>query len=128
MQNYIQLVEEAIIELGLKPEETRGNEIGQWNLKKGTFDIMIDIWEQEQQHFFQVLCPLCVIPSENKEGFLLYLLQKNYGLCGIAYSIMEETVFLKYTIEANQLTKANINNILTKTAFYAEKSEFVPHD
>jgi hypothetical protein len=127
MQNYFQIVEEAIEKLGLEPVGTRGNEQGQWNLKKGNFDIMIDVWTQENKTFFQILCPLCIIPPDSQEDFHLHLLKKNFGLCGLAYSIMDETVFLKYTIEAEQLTMDNIYNIITKTAFYAEQSEFVPH-
>jgi hypothetical protein len=39
---------------------------------------------------------------------------------------MDEAVFLKYTTEAAALTKENIVSLLTKTAFYAEQSAFVP--
>ena len=126
LQNYYKLVDEAISELGLNPDETRGEQAGQWNLKKGKFDIMVDVWEQEKNFLFQVVSPLCGIPDENKEAFMLHLLQKNYGLSGVAYAIMDDSVFLKYTTEASSLSKENIVNVLTKTAFYAEQSNFVP--
>ena len=58
---------------------------------------MVDVWEQEKQFLLQIVCPLCGIPAENREGFLLYLLQKNYGLSSMAYAVMEDNVFLKYT-------------------------------
>lgn len=128
LQNYYKLVDEAIAALGLNPDETKGEMPGQWNLKKGKFDIMIDVWEQEKQFLFQIVSPLCALPDENKEAFLLHLLQKNYGLSGVAYAIMEDSVFLKYTTEASALTKDNIISLLTKTAFYAEQSAFVPHE
>lgn len=126
LENYYKLVDEAVATLGLNVEEIRGEQAGQWNLKKGRFDIMVDIWEQENQFLFQIVCPLCGIPSENREHFLLYLLQKNYGLSSITYAVMEDTIFLKYTSEATTLTADAIVSLLTKTAFYAEKSEFVP--
>lgn len=126
LQNYYKLVDEAITELGLNPDETHGDQPGQWNLKKGKFDIMVDVWEQEKNFLFQVVAPLCGMPDENKEAFMLHLLQKNYGLSGVAYAIMDDSVFLKYTTEANSLSKENIINVLTKTAFYAEQSAFVP--
>jgi hypothetical protein len=126
LATYYKLVDAAITDLGLNPDETRGEQAGQWNLKKGKFDIMIDVWEQENQFLFQVVSPLCGLPDDNKEAFLLHLLKKNYGMSSIAYAIMEESVFLKYTTEANTLTKENITMLLTKTAFYAEQSEFVP--
>lgn len=126
LDTYYKLVDSAIAELGINPEETRGEQAGQWNLKKGRFDIMIDVWEQENHQLFQVVCPLCGLPDENLEAFLMHLLKKNYGMSGITYSIMEESVFLKYTTEAATLTKQNIIALLNKTAFYAEMSEFVP--
>jgi hypothetical protein len=128
IDTFYKLVDDAIADLGLSPEETKGQQPGQWNLKKGKFDIMVDVWEQEKQFLFQIVSPLCSLPSENKEGFMLYLLQKNYGLSSLAYAIMEDSVYLKHTTEMGSLTKENIVMLLTKTAFYAEQSEFVPAD
>ena len=126
LENYYKLVETAITDLGINPAETRGPQEGQWNLKKGKFDIMIDIWEQEKHILFQIVAPLCDLPDDNREAFFMHLLQKNYGLSSTAYAIMNDTVFLKYTTEAPTITKENIAQLLTKTAFYAEQSEFVP--
>ena len=127
IQTFYNVVDEAIASLGLNAEETKGDQPGQWNLKKGKFDIMVDVWEQEKQFLFQVICPLCTLPDDNKEGFMLHLLQKNYGLSSLAYAIMEDSVYLKYTTEMNLLTTENIVTLLTKTAFYAEQSAFVPN-
>lgn len=123
---YYQLIDEAVMALGLNPEDTRGQQEGQWNLKKGRFDIMVDVWEQEKQFLFQIVCPLCSLPEENKEGFLLHLLQRNYGMSSLAYAIMDDSVFLKFTTEAETLTKDVLMILFNKTAFYAEQSNFVP--
>lgn len=123
---YYQLIDEAIMALGLKPEDTRGQQEGQWNLKKGSFDIMVDVWEQEKQFLFQIVCPLCSLPEENKEGFLLHLLQRNYGMSSLSYAIMDDSVFLKFTTEAETLTKDMLMMLFNKAAFYAEQSNFVP--
>jgi hypothetical protein len=127
IHTFYKVVDEAIVSLGLNSEETKGEQPGQWNLKKGKFDIMVDVWEQEKQFLFQVVCPLCTLPDDNKEGFMLHLLQKNYGLSSLAYAVMEDSVYLKYTTEMNSLTTENIVSLLTKTAFYAEQSAFVPN-
>lgn len=126
IETYYKLVDTAVAELGLNPDDVRGEQPGQWNLKKGKFDIMIDVWEQENQILFQVVSPLCLLPDDNREAFLMHILQKNYGMSSIAYSIMEDSVFLKHTTEANTLTKELILMLLSKTAFYAEMSDFVP--
>ncbi len=123
---YYQLIDETVMALGLNPEDTRGQQEGQWNLKKGRFDIMVDVWEQEKQFLFQIVCPLCSLPEENKEGFLLHLLQRNYGMSSLAYAIMDDSVFLKFTTEAETLTKDVLMMLFNKTAFYAEQSNFVP--
>lgn len=123
---YYKLVDAAIADLGLNPDEVRGEHPGQWNLKKGKFDIMVDVWEQENQALFQIVSPLCSLPDENREAFLIHILQKNYGMSSLAYAIMEDSVFLKHTTEANTLTKELILLLLSKTAFYAEMSDFVP--
>ena len=128
IESYYKLVDESIATLGINAEETKGEQPGQWNLKKGKFDIMVDVWEQEKQFLFQIVCPLCGLPDENKEGFMLHLLQKNYGMSSMAYAIMEDSVFLKYTTEMNLLNQETILMLLTKTAFYAEQSSFVPAD
>jgi hypothetical protein len=128
LEPYYKLVDDAISALGLNPEETKGQQAGQWNLKKGKFDIFVDVWEQENHFLFQIISPLCSLPDENKEAFMLHLLKKNYGLSSLAYSIMDDSVFLKYTTELHSLTKENIVALLSKTAFYAEQSEFVPNE
>ena len=128
IHTFYKVVDEAIVSLGLNSEETKGDQPGQWNLKKGKFDIMIDLWEQENQYIFQVVAPLCGMPEENREAFLLHLLEKNYGLSSLAYAVLNETVFLKYTTEARSLVKEHVVAILTKIAFYAEQSSFVPEE
>ncbi len=126
IQTYYNLVEEAISALGIPAAETRGPRPGQWNLKKGKFDIMVDVWEQEKQFLFQIVAPICGLPDDNREAFFQHLLNRNYGMSSMAYAVMEETVFVKYTSEANTLTNEIILNLFTKVAFYAEQSDFVP--
>ena len=123
---YYKLIDEAIKDLGLNPDETKGEQAGQWNLKKGRFDIMIDVWEQENNFLFQIVCPLCSLPDDNKEAFLKHLLERNYGMSSFAYAIMEDSVFLKFTSEANTLTKESLLMLFNKAAFYTEQSNFVP--
>jgi hypothetical protein len=125
IQNYYNIVEEAIAALGIPAEQSRAEQPGQWNLKKGKFDIMMDLWEQEKQFLFQIVVPICALPDENKEAFFLHLLNRNYGMSSMAYAIMDDSVFVKYTSEANTLTNEIILNLLTKAAFYAEQSDFV---
>lgn len=126
LETYYKLVDSVVTELGIDLESTRGAKPGQWNLRKGRFDIMVDVWEQNEYQIFQAVSPLCTLPNENREEFLMHLLQRNYGMSGVAYCVMEDTVYIKYTTEAYLLTKENVTAVLNKVAFYAEMSEFVP--
>ena len=56
IQTFYKLVDDAITDLGLNPDEVRGEQPGQWNLKKGKFDIMVDLWEQENQYIHNHTC------------------------------------------------------------------------
>lgn len=128
LEHTYQITEEAITMLGISAEECRAEQAGQWNLKKGSFDIMVDVWEEQGQVLFQVVCPLCTLPEENQEGFFRFLLERNHQLSAVTYTLFEDNVYLKHTREANGLTKEEIVNLLSKTAYYAEQSEFVPAD
>ena len=44
-ENYITTIESAIIKMGLNPEETRGEEPGQWQVFRGAICIFIDVWK-----------------------------------------------------------------------------------
>ena len=67
-----------------------------------------------------------VLSDDNKEAFLKHLLERNYGMSSFAYAIMEDSVFLKFTSEANTLTKDSLLMLFNKAAFYTEQSNFVP--
>ena len=43
--------------------------------KKEKFDIMVDVWARKQ-FCFRLYLPLCGLPDENREAFMLHLLQK----------------------------------------------------
>ena len=68
IETFYKLVDDAISDLGLNPDEVRGEQPGQWNLKKGKFDIMVDLWEQENQYIFQVVAPLCGMQKETEKS------------------------------------------------------------
>ncbi|MBI1183007.1 hypothetical protein GC194_01955 [bacterium] len=121
---YYFIVDNAMRELGLEPSDTRGDMAGQWNLAYGEVTLNIDMWEVEEQDgkiVFQVQAPLMLVPSKKKEqGFYRELCEINYILYGVAFSVVEETVFLKSMRDAGEMRQKDILNMIEYCGYYAE--------
>lgn len=121
LESLSKIVENAIVQLGMKPEETRSETTGQWNIAKNEkIQIMLDVWEEQDHWFFQTLSPVCEIGDPNNSEFFRLLLEENHGFCETAFTILDNGVFLKYTIEAADLTEEKIIKSITRTAYYNE--------
>lgn len=76
LKPFYDVAEDAIKTLGVDPETTRCEDAGQWILGREEVEIFIDIWqplehnqweyfkEDEPTAIFQVVAPVCYIPSE----------------------------------------------------------------
>ena len=121
LEKITTIVENAIATLGMPAEEARTENAGQWNVAKNEqIQIMLDIWEEQEHWFFQTLSPVCEIGDENNPEFLRLLLEENHGFCEAAFTILDGAVFLKYTIEANNLTEDDVVKSVTRIAYYNE--------
>jgi len=49
LQPFYQMVEDNISSVGVDPAVCRGEKAGQWNLKKGSANVWIDVWETEKK-------------------------------------------------------------------------------
>jgi hypothetical protein len=121
LENLSKIIESAIAQLGMKPEEARTEGGGQWNIAKNeNIQIMLDVWEEQGHWFFQTLSPVCPIGDENNAEFFRLLLEENHGFAEAAFTILDDGVFLKYTIEAEGLTETHVINSITRIAYYNE--------
>ncbi|MEM9983209.1 MAG: hypothetical protein AAF734_11995, partial [Bacteroidota bacterium] len=57
IKHYYEIVETCIKDLGVDPISSRGELEGQWNLKRGSASVWVDVWEMEsnKQIYFQLL-------------------------------------------------------------------------
>ena len=50
LQSFYDVVESGIAELGVNPADCRGENPGQWNLKKGETIVWVDLWMIEAEN------------------------------------------------------------------------------
>ncbi|MBO6517227.1 MAG: YbjN domain-containing protein [Bacteroidia bacterium] len=81
LKPFYEVVEDAIQTLGVDPETTRCEDVGQWILEREDIEVYIDVWqpmehnqweyfkEEEPTAIFQVVAPVCYLPESKEERF-----------------------------------------------------------
>lgn len=120
-ESVCQKVENVIAKLGINPEEARTENEGQWNIAKDKdLQLMLDVWEENEHLFFQVMSFVCPVVDGTRPDFFKLLLQENHGFCETSFTILDDNVFLKYTTEADSVDEERIFKSITRIAFYNE--------
>lgn len=122
LKSYINIIDEAISDLGIDPEKTRGNDKGQWNLQRDELMIWVDVWtpEKADKPFFQVLTPIMTLPDEDRKDFYKELLEINNSIFTVSFALHQNYVYLKSIREAEGLTKAEVASSLHYCSYYAD--------
>lgn len=134
LKPYFSIVEEALISLGITPEQSRNEEDGQWTIYSEELEIYIDLWsagterqglfyfEAEKQPILQVISPFCQAPKENYGKFLEEMLDINIGMMKASLVMREEggVVCVKYRDIVPNLTKENVLEALNCVSYYSE--------
>lgn len=124
LQPYYQIVEDGIQQLGVNAEEARGENDGEWNLKRGTASVWIDLWyiEEEQGAYFQVMTPIMTLPEDetNLYKLTLELLKINYTLFGVAFAVHEDGVYLKNIREVEELDPSEVVYMIGRCGNYGD--------
>lgn len=121
LEPYYQLVEECINDLGVKPENARGENQGQWNLTKGSAQVMIDILESKDGWgYFQCLAPICKVPEKKQTEFLLEILETAHKLYGVGFTKFRDWIYVKTIRELNDISKKEVMAMLKRIGTYAD--------
>jgi hypothetical protein len=123
LQYYYDMVETCIRDLGVDPAICRGEQPGQWSLKKGSASVWIDVWhiESEGRGYFQVLAPVMQVPGTNVEAFYQELLELNYTLYGVAFVKFKDWVYVKLIREVDGLEQKEAAATINRVGWYADE-------
>jgi hypothetical protein len=123
IQYYYDMVENCIRDNGVDPAECRGEKAGQWNLKRGSASVWIDVWhiEQENRAYFQVLAPVMQIPATNQQELFQELLELNYNLYGVAFVKFNDWIYIKMIRECDGLEQKEAAAAITRVGWYADE-------
>jgi hypothetical protein len=125
LQPYFDVVESGIADLGVNPVDCRGENPGQWNLKKGETTVWVDLWhiEKEDRPYFQVMSPIFQIPTDEtiKNKIFAELLEINDTLYGVAFTVYKDWIYIKVIREAEGMDKGESLAMLLRVGNYADQ-------
>ncbi len=124
MQQYINIIEEAIKLIGIDPATCRGEKPTQWNLTKGSASVWLDLWhiEKEARAYFQAISPVLSLDTvSNVAALTKELLELNHQLYGTAFTIYNNTVFVKVIREADGMDATEANAMILRVGSYADQ-------
>ena len=117
----LSIVENTLKTLGIEPEQAKIAE-GQFNINKDkNTEVMIDVWEENNRVFFQVLCPVTKINDVGRAEVLKMLLEENHGLVEASFALSQDDIILKDTIECSAFfNQERALSTITRIAYYCE--------
>jgi len=122
IRHYHSIVEQAIANLGVTPEECKGEILGVWNLKRGSATINVEIYVNEANNmpYCRVYCQFMEVPQIRLEEFYRELLELNMQHVGITFCLFENWVYLKSDREAEGLDVNEIYLMLVRIGAIAD--------
>jgi hypothetical protein len=119
---YLQIisrVEGTLKTLGLEASEAKTGE-GQYNISKDETEVLIDVWEDNDRIFFQAMSPVTTLEGKSGDD-LKMLLEENHGLVEAAFTIINNEIFIKETIECSAFfNQERAISTITRIAYYSE--------
>lgn len=120
-QQLLVIVENTLKTLGIEPEQAKIAE-GQFNINKDkNTEVLLDVWEENERIFFQVLSPVTKINDASRAEVLKMLLEENHGLVEASFALANDDIILKETIECSAFfNQERALNTITRIAYYCE--------
>jgi hypothetical protein len=133
LNKYIQLVEDAIIELGVDPAVCRTELPNKWHLHRGQAQVVLMVRKSrthkgEERDTLVIVSPVVVVPQEEKLKQKLYqfLLSTSHQMITEAFSIAKEAngtevAYISSTYFIDEMNKEEVAFMLDSMSFYAYK-------
>jgi len=120
------LVEEVLREVGLDPERDRIDPVedgfASWLFYSNFSAVYIDLYTHNEWNYISVMAPLFAVPERETHRLYEKLCELNHALFGCAYSLFDNSVFVGYRREIENLHKAELQNTLKRITFYADEA------
>ncbi len=114
MEEYIQMVEEALRKLGLSPEEARQGDAPEWWLQVDKYPVWIDIYPVKEYYALYVrsvvLENISRLPNENQ--MLRFLLEQNAEIMDAAWTIQNDRVLLRSFRPMKRMNSDSVYEVL----------------
>jgi len=135
VEDYIQIIENSISKIGLSPEETRGEEAGQWQLFRGSVGLFLDVWKpsvnsdwnytgtEQAVNTFQVIAPITELPDQDKIfKFYEEALHMNFHMYNASLIInsRDNVLAVKYKRIIAGITESEVIEAIESVGYYAE--------
>ena len=121
LQKTYNIVEECIRSLGVDPAVCRGQNAGQWDLKKGSASVWVDVWQNDDGwSYLMIMAPICDIPQDNTVEFFTEILEINHKLYGCAMTKYEDKIYLKTVREAEGLDQEEAMAMFNRIGNYSD--------
>ncbi|MFQ3575194.1 MAG: YbjN domain-containing protein [Cytophagales bacterium] len=123
LEYYYNMIENIIRDFGVDPEMCKGVKPGQYDLKKGSASVWIDIWkvEDEDYGYIQILSPVIELPKNNLADFYQEILETNHKLYGVAMTKFENWIYMKSIRELEGLEENEARAMFNRVGNYADE-------
>jgi len=113
-------VEGTLKAMGIEAAEAKTEE-GQYSItNEKNVEILIDVWEEAEKVFFQVMSPVKKL-EDLKIDVLKTLLEENHGLVEACFTLINNEIFIKETIECSAFfSQERALSTITRIAYYCE--------
>lgn len=121
LEQIIERVEGTLKTLGIEASDAKTGE-GQYNIAKDTHtDILIDVWQDSEKIFFQVMSPLGPLRITDPCELYKALLRENHTLVEAAFTLIDDEVFIRETVECSAFfNQERALSVITRIGFYSE--------
>jgi hypothetical protein len=122
IKTYYQLVENCITKLGVDPSICRDKNPGQWNLRKGSADVWIDVFKRPEDEwgYFQCMAPVSKVPASNVDAFLTEVLEISHTLYGVGFTKFKDYIYVKTIRELEDLSEDEMMAMIRRIGGYAD--------
>jgi hypothetical protein len=121
--NYYEMIETIIRKFGVDPQICRGEQAGQWTLKKGSATIWVDVWklQDDDYGYLQVMAPISELPVSGRDIFLTEVLELNHNLYGVGFTKYQEWIYIKGIRELDGLSEEEATAMMNRVGNYADE-------